>query len=607
MTSQLLNDRDIDFLLYEFLDSSALPQRPRYTEHNKEVFDATLNTAKGIAEKYFADHNQKGDTNEPAFDGEKVHLIPETKAAWDAFAEAGFLCAHQDFEEGGMQLPEVVLRTAMGYFSAANIATTGYPFLTIGAANLIRTFASDELKAKYLPAMMDGRFAGTMALTEPGQGSALGDLTTKATPQEDGSYRISGSKMFISGGDQSITENIVHMVLAKIEGAPAGVKGISLFLCPKFLVNDDGSVGERNDVALAGLIHKMGYRNTTSTCLNFGEGKWGEKGGAIGYLIGEPHKGLQYMFQMMNEARIGVGTGAAVLAYQGYVHSLDYARQRPQGRLPSNKDPLSKQVMLVDHADVRRLLLSQKAYAEGSLALCLLASQLFDDSHSLEDEQKREQAFLLLDVLTPIVKSWPSKYGLKGNEQAIQVLGGSGYTREYIVEQLYRDQRLNPIHEGAEAIHGLDLLGRKVTMKQQAAYRLFLSKVEDCIANAKQFPALCTQAETLEAALATLKDTTDELLKQMQNDVDRGLANATLYLDVFGHITLGWIWLQQACIAQRALDENNSTSDEDKHFYRGKLQAAQYFSQWELPQIEPWAKLLKTGDDTCFEMQDAWF
>merc|ERR1711916_58943 len=276
-----------------------------------------------------------------------------------------------------------------------------YPLLCIGAANLIDSFGSDEQKAKFLPPMRDGRFAGTMALTEPDQGSALGDITTTAVPQDDGSYLITGQKIYISGGDQSLTDNIVHMVLARIKGAPVGVKGISLFIVPKVMVNDDGSLGERNDVALAGLLHKMGYRNTTSTVLSFGE-----KGGAVGYLVGEPHKGLGYMFQMMNEARIGVGTGAAVLAYQGYNNSLEYARERPQGRLPSSKNPESKQVPIVQHADVKRMLLAQKAYSEGGLALCLYGSSLFEDSHTAATEEERKQAFLLLDLLTPIIKTW---------------------------------------------------------------------------------------------------------------------------------------------------------------------------------------------------------
>ncbi|MDF3031451.1 MAG: acyl-CoA dehydrogenase domain protein [Moraxellaceae bacterium] len=598
MATPLLNERDLSFLLYELLDTEALLARPRYREHSREVFDATLATARSIAQKYFANHYAKGDAQEPTFDGRNVHVIPETKAAWDAFAEAGFLAAHYDFEEGGMQLPEVVLRAAMAYVNAANIATTAYAFLSLGAANLIHTFGTAAQKEKFLPPMREGRFAGTMALTEPGQGSALADIRTYAVPQDDGTYRLFGQKMFISGGDQNLTENIVHMVLARIKGAPPGVKGISLFLCPKFLVNDDGSAGARNDVALAGLLHKMGYRNTTSTVLSFGE-----QGGAVGYLVGEPHKGLAHMFQMMNESRIAVGLGAAALAYQGFNCSLEYARNRPQGRLPSNKDPLAPQVNIIGHADVRRMLLAQKVYAEGALALCLYASRLFEDAHTAPTEEEKRQAFQLLDLLTPVVKSWPSTYGLKANELAIQVLGGSGYIREYPVEQYYRDNRLNPIHEGTEAIHGLDLLGRKTG---QAGYAAFLTTLQATVAEARTLEATRDYAAALDAALATLADVTAHLRGVVAQDPDLGLANATVYLDAFGRVTLAWLWLRQGLLAARALERPGLTAG-DTAFYRGKLQALRYYFHWELPALGPQAALLKGCERSCLDMQDAWF
>ncbi|MCL6416857.1 acyl-CoA dehydrogenase [Aestuariirhabdus sp. Z084] len=601
MTDQLLNDRDIEFMLYELLDTEQLLNRERYQEHSREVFNATLDTAKTIAQKFFANHNTKGDANEPTFDGENVHLIPETKAAWDAFAEAGFLAAHYDFEEGGLQMPEIILRSAMSYITAANVASTGYPFLTIGAANLIHTFGSDEQKALYLPPMQDGRFAGTMALTEPGQGSALADIITTARPQEDGSYRLFGQKMYISGGDQSLTENIVHMVLAKIEGAPAGAKGISLFICPKVLVNEDGSLGERNDVALAGLLHKMGYRNTTSTVLNFGEQE-----GAKAWLVGEPHKGLAYMFQMMNEARIGVGLGASILGYQGYNYSLDYARQRPQGRLPSNRDPESKQINIVQHADVRRMLLAQKAYCEGSMALCLFASSLFEDSNTAPDEAERKQAFTLLDLLTPVVKSFPSRYGLKANEMAIQVLGGAGYIREYPVEQYYRDNRLNPIHEGTEAIHGLDLLGRKIPMGNMTGYQLFSKTLREDLQTAAELPQLEALGNKLGDALKLLDQTTMTLLSRLAKETDLALANATLYLDMFGRVVVAWMWIKQAMAASRGLEQCQQDSP-DHNFYQGKLQAARYYVNWELPEIQPLAERLQSFAPEAFEMQDEWF
>ncbi|PMU08642.1 MULTISPECIES: acyl-CoA dehydrogenase [unclassified Pseudomonas] len=600
MTDQLLNDRDLRFQLFEILDTEGLLKRPRYAELDLTVLDATLQTARDVAAQYFAPHNQKGDANEPTFDGEKVTLIPETKAAWDAFASAGFLAAHHDFEDGGQQLPEVVLRACMAYFNAANIATLGYSFLSIGAANLIKTFASTELRQRFLPPMLEGRFSGTMAMTEPGQGSALGDLRTSARAAEDGSYRISGSKMFISGGDHELTENIVHLVLARIEGAPAGVKGISLFLVPKYLVNADGSVGARNDVALAGLLHKMGYRNATSTVLNFGE-----KDGAVGYLVGEANKGLGYMFQMMNEARIGVGLGAASLGYQSYIHALDYARNRPQGRLPGNKDPLAPQVRIVEHADVRRMLLQQKVYAEGSMALCLYASTLVEDSHTAPDADQRHQAAEMLDLLTPVVKSWPSRYGLLASEIGIQVLGGSGYTREYQLEQFYRDNRLNPIHEGTEGIQAIDLLARKLGPQGGDGFALFLTRLQASLNEGHARHDCASLATALRTAMQIIERVTIEMQIRVSANPALGLSNATAYLDMFGKLVVGWIWLRQALAASRALTSGAVGSEAD--FYKGKLHAARYFMEWELAGLQGQARLLSTGNRVCFDMQNDWF
>ncbi|MDE2369305.1 MAG: acyl-CoA dehydrogenase [Burkholderiales bacterium] len=593
-----ISERELEFLLYEFLDTEALLQRPRYAEHSREVFDATLATARRIAEERFAPYLRQGDEQEPSFVDGRAEVMAPNGPAWRALAEAGFLNAHWDADEGGLQLPEVVLRAAMSAFYAANVGIASYAMLTIGAANLLRTFGTPALKDRYLEAMGDGRHAGTMALTEPGQGSALGDIKTTAVPQADGSYRLFGQKMFISGGDQNFTGNIVHMVLARIQDAPAGVKGISLFLVPKVLPGEQGAAGVRNDVALAGLLHKMGWRATTSTVLSFGEA-----GGAVGWLVGREHQGLAHMFQMMNEARIGVGVMAACIAWRGYAESLAYARERPQGRLPSCKDPLSPQVKLVAHADVRRLLLAQKVYAEGSLALCLYACSLFEDQHSHPQPQARADARRLLDVLTPVVKSWPARYGATSNDMAIQVLGGAGYTRDYPLEQLYRDQRLNMIHEGAEAIQGIDLLGRKVVMDDGAALRLFVETVHRDRALASE-AGLADEAAALGAALDCLTATTAVLTERLRNDPDLALANATVYLDVFGRIAAGWIWLQQGRVAALALE--GASAGRADH-YRGKLQAMRYFFRWELPQTQAQCELLTRLDRSALDMQDDWF
>ncbi|MGX9382406.1 acyl-CoA dehydrogenase [Pseudomonas sp. JQ36] len=600
MSETLLSSRNLAFELYEVLDAEDLTRRERFAEHNRETFDAAIGTARSIAEKFFAPHNRKGDENEPRYENAQAILIPEVKPAVDAFLEAGFLNAARSFEAGGMQLPTLLSQACFAHFQAANAATTSYPFLTMGAANLIESFGTDEQKQRFLQPMIDGRFFGTMALTEPHAGSSLSDIRTRAEPASDGTYRLKGNKIFISGGDHPLSENIVHMVLAKLPDAPPGVKGISLFIVPKFLVNDDGSLGQRNDVLLAGLFHKMGWRGTTSTALNFGD-----NGECVGYLVGKPHHGLSYMFQMMNEARIGVGMGAVMLGYAGYLYSLEYARERPQGRVPDSKDPTTAPVTIIQHADVRRMLLTQKSYVEGAFDLGLYAARLFDDTTTLETEAERKQAHELLDLLTPIVKSWPSEFCLKANELAIQILGGHGYTREYPVEQYYRDNRLNPIHEGTHGIQSLDLLGRKLAQNGGAGLKQLIRLIADTAERATAYESLTALREPLEKLVARLQAVTIGLLTDLaQGKVNSSLANSALYLKVFGHTVIGWRWLEQAIRAEEGLAKGN-TADAD--FYKGKLQAARYFLTWEVPGCHHELALLEARDDTCLAMRDAWF
>ena len=600
MSETLLSSRNLAFELYEVLDAEALTQRERFAEHSRETFDAAITTARTIAEKFFAPHNRKNDENEPRYKNGEAVLIPEVKPAVDAFLEAGFLNAARSFEAGGMQLPTLLSQACFAHFQSANAASTSYPFLTMGAANLIENFGSDEQKQRFLQPMIEGRFFGTMALTEPHAGSSLSDIRTRAEPAEDGTYRLRGNKIFISGGDHPLSENIVHLVLAKLPDAPPGVKGISLFIVPKFLVNDDGSLGARNDVLLAGLFHKMGWRGTTSTALNFGD-----NGQCVGYLVGKPHHGLSYMFQMMNEARIGVGMGAVMLGYAGYLYSLEYARERPQGRLPDSKNPESAPVSIIQHADVKRMLLTQKAYVEGSFDLGLYAARLFDDTQTGETEEQRKLAHELLDLLTPIVKSWPSEFCLKANELAIQILGGHGYTREYPVEQYYRDNRLNPIHEGTHGIQSLDLLGRKLAQNGGAGLKQLVRLIADTCERAHAHESLSTLRQPLEQLVARLQSVTLELLTDLaQGKVTATLANSALYLKAFGHTVIGWRWLEQAIRAQEGLNTGN-TADAD--FYKGKLQAARYFLTWEVPACHHELAILQARDDVCLSMQNDWF
>jgi alkylation response protein AidB-like acyl-CoA dehydrogenase len=591
MASLLLSRRDLEFLLYEWLEVELLTKRARFAEHSRETFDAVLELSEQVATRHFATHNRLSDSNEPTFDGERVHLVPEVKQALDVFGRTGLLSSAMDEGVGGMQLPAVVASACFLWFQAGNVGTSSYPFLTIGNANLLQAHGTPELIQTYVKPMVEGRFYGTMCLSESQAGSSLADVTTRAVAQDDGTYRLFGNKMWISAGEHELSENIVHLVLAKIPGAPAGVKGISLFVVPKVVVE----TGERNDVVLAGLNHKMGYRGTTNTLLNFGEGVHTPGGapGAVGFLVGEAHRGLSYMFHLMNEARIGVGGGATALGYTGYLHSLEYARQRPQGRPVSAKDPSAPQVPIIEHADVRRMLLAQKSYVEGALALNLYCGRLVDEEKTAEDAADRTRAHLLLDVLKPVAKSWPSQWCLEANSLAIQVYGGYGYTREYPVEQFYRDNRLNPIHEGTHGIQGLDLLGRKVAMQGGAGLALLAETISSCVARATG--ELAGFASQLQAAVDRVVATTARL--GSTGDVEIALANSSLYLEAVGHVVVAWMWLEQLLAADGRTGE----------FYDGKRQAGRYFFRWELPRTGPQLDLLDSLDVTTLEMVDAWF
>ncbi len=595
--SALINRRDLDFLLFEVLDAAALCQRPRYAQHDRDTFDSVIEAAHTLAEEKFLPFAAKLDANEPHFDGERVHIIPEVKEALQAYVDGGFLATSFDADNGGSQLPYVIAQAVAALFASANGPAVGYTLLTMAASNLLNVHGTPEQKERYMRPMMAGRWFGTMCLSEPQAGSSLGDIKTRATPQADGSYRITGNKMWISGGEHDLSENIVHLVLARMDGAPAGVKGISLFIVPKFHVNDDGSLGTRNGVRLVGLNHKMGCRGTVNTVLSFGDTP------CTGYLVGKPNEGLACMFHMMNEARIAVGLAGVMSGYAAYLFALDYARTRPQGRLPTDKNPESKAVAIIQHSDVRRMLLQQKAYVEGGLALCLYCAKLVDEKATEEDAKQKEDLALMLEILTPIAKAWPAEFCLEANKLAIQVLGGYGYTRDYPVERHYRDNRLNAIHEGTNGIQGLDLLGRKVTMKNGAALRLLMGKIQQTIKATAADATLAEFSASLAKATESAAATTQALaMSAMQGKVDLFLANANLYLDMLGHIVVAWMWLQQAQVAQAA---RATATGADADFYEGKRIACQYFFRYELPKAHRNAELLSRLDDTCLNLSVA--
>jgi alkylation response protein AidB-like acyl-CoA dehydrogenase len=590
--AEFLSRRDVDFLLYEWLDVVELTKRDHFAEHSRDTFDAVLDLSEDIATKCFAPHNKKGDQNAPFVgpDG-KVVLIDEIKDALDTFSEAGLMAGPFDEAVGGMQLPTVLAQASMAFFRAANPSTTSYAFLTVGNANLLAEYGTEEQIDAWVRPMLEGRYFGTMCLSEPDAGSSLADITTKAVPAGDGTYRVTGTKMWITGGDHELTENIVHLVLAKAPGGGPGVKGISLFIVPKVLPD-----GTRNDVALVSLNHKMGNHATTNALLNFGDGTHqpSTEPGAVGYLVGEEHKGLAYMFRMMNEARMAVGLQAMASGYAGYLTSLAYAKERTQGRPVDAKDPARPPVALIEHADVKRMLLAQKSYVEGALALGLYCAMLVDEGRT-SIAADRDRANLLLEVLTPIAKSWPSQWCLEANSLAIQVHGGYGYTKEFDVEQCYRDNRLNAIHEGTHGIHGLDLLGRKVVMQDGAGLTLLTERINQTIDKAMESDSTAAYAKDLRDATQRLVDVTATLWAA--GDIATTLANSTIYLEAAGHVVVAWMWLEQLIAA----------SDHQGDFYDGKRAAAQYFYAYELPKVGPQFDLLASLDRTTVDAQASWF
>src|SRR6476619_3782256 len=593
----------VDFLLYDWLGVESLRERSRFAEHSRETFDSVLDTCERIAREKYAPFNRVADTEEPWFDGDKVHLPATTHAAAEAYFGSGMLAAAQDYEIGGMQLPCVVEMSANSFFAKASIGIGG-GMLTSGNANLLMVHGTPLQQEVFAKNEFAGRFSGTMCLSEPQAGSSLSDIVTRAVP--DGAdfasdplgprFRLRGNKMWISNGEHELSENIIHLVLAKIPDDDGklvpGTRGISLFIVPKKLVDGDGRLtGERNDVALAGLNHKLGYRGIPNTLLNFGEGKFAVRGaaGAIGYLVGQPGQGLRAMFHMMNEARIAVGLGAAMLGFAGYEASLEYAKSRPQGRLigAGGKDASKPQVRIIEHADVKRMLLAQKSYCEGALALELCCAKLVDELHTGDDAAKA-RAHLMLEVLTPIAKSWPSEWCLESNSLAIQVLGGYGYTRDFPVEQYWRDNRLNMIHEGTHGIQALDLLGRKVVMDGGKGLQLLREAIDATIARARPIATLAEHAEALRRAADDVAAATRAAWST--GVPAEALANATPYLQAFGHLVIAWIWLDVATCAAAAAPGDAQ---------RGRLAACRYFFRYELPRIGAWLGVVASRDDTC--------
>jgi butyryl-CoA dehydrogenase len=598
MATRFFSKRNLEFLIHDVFDLLSLTEYDYYKGYNQKSLDMVLKAAIELAEGVLWPHFQEMDRHPPLFEGGEVTVHPAVKTIIEEFGKGGWISATIPEAYGGEQLPHLLADACHFLFSAANYSATAYAGLTTGAAHLIQSFGDRELQETYMPRMLEGEWQGTMALTEPEAGSSLSDITTIAEPTDEDYYRIQGQKIFISAGDYDAVENVIHLMLAKIKGAPAGVKGISLFVVPKRRIEDGRLVP--NDVVVSGIFHKLGYRGCPATQLSIGDGN-----DCRGYLVGAPNHGLKYMFQMMNEARIGVGMGAAAMATAAYYAALEYSRERRQGRPVSAKDPSRPQIPIIEHPDVRRMLLSQRAITEGALSLLLQCSK-YVDMEQVSNEEERNSYRLLLEILTPVAKSYPSEMGLVSISQSLQCLGGSGYCDDYPVEQYYRDARIHPIHEGVTAIQGLDLLGRKVVMEDGKAALLYLKVVNETIHEAKGYPDMVPFAEKLAGALEKLQEVTAHLLSLAQTKgVEYFLADATLYLELYGIITIGWQWLMQGIAVQKALEKGPKKSD--RHFYEGKRHALRYFFAYELPKISGLAERLMDDDYLTVEMETDWF
>jgi butyryl-CoA dehydrogenase len=599
MAEKFFSEKNLRFTLYDVHKVEELLSHEKFNDYNRESFDMILDTAKSIGTDFMYPLYSEMDKNAPEYTGSTIKVNPAVREYLNTSGEGGWINAMYPAEHGGQQMPLSLFNACMFIFASANYSLSVYPGLTTGAASLIYNYGSENLQKNYAEKMVTGKWQGTMALTEPEAGSSLSDVKTSAEPTTHDYFIIRGQKTFISAGDHDNADNIIHLMLARVKGAPAGVKGLSLSVVPKFRITDSGYI-EFNDVNCAGCYHKMGYRGAPIAQLSMGESD-----DCRGYLVGEQNLGLSYMFRMMNEARINVGLGATAISSAAYYASLEYTRERLQGRKIDEKNPLNPQIAIIEHADIKRMLLQQRAIFEGSLSLMVYAGKLVDLTTVTNGEEK-EKYELLLDFLTPIVKTYPSEMGIISTSQAIQCLGGYGYSSEFPVEQYMRDVRIHPIHEGTTGIQGMDLLGRKVTMKKGSAVKIFINEIKKSTDEASAFSGLTPFAKNLDEALTLWKETTNSLLGiAAGGEIDLFLADATLYLELSGIVCIAWQWLLQGIAVQKMFQD--SASDSSRNFAEGKMYALKYFYGYELPKIHGLSMRLKNADGITLKMKSEYF
>ncbi len=587
MAEKYVDVDTLKYMLYDVHNLEELLSRERFQDHDKESLDMFLDSVKEFADRELFPYCKEMDEN-PAYhkDG-KVFVHDQVKTMMYKGGEMGLISAPFDYDSGGLQIP-LMTQTAVYYtLDAANNHLPGYAALTSGSAELIVHFGNKELNETYVPKMLSGQWGGTMCLTEPQAGSSLSDITTKATPTDDGFYKILGQKIFISGGDNNFTENIAHLVLARIEGAPKGTKGISLFVVPKNRPTENGNL-EFNDVTTVADFQKMGQRGYCTTHLGFGDAD-----NCRGWLVGEANKGLHYMFLMMNGARIAVGRGASAIASAAYYASLQYANERPQGRKLSSdgkKNPDENQTLIINHPDVRRMLLQQKSVVEGSMSLTFLSAKYYDIIETATSPEEKEKYNLLLEMIIPIVKTYPSEAGREAIDNGLQVLGGYGFCTDFILQQYYRDIRIFALYEGTTGIQSQDLLGRKVTMQNGKALQLLSAEIMKTIQEASKVEGLQSYAKTLGAKLQLTQKVLGHLMPHaMKGDYERYLADASVFMEFLSLVIIGWTWLNLGLNATNALTTEGKYS---KEFYESKIHTMKYFFTYEIPKTSGLAEIL---------------
>ena len=592
MSKKYVDLETLKYILYDIHKLEELLSRERFQEHDMESLNLFIDSVKDFSDRELYPYLQEMDAN-PAYHKDGTVIVHEqVQKVMHQSGEMGIISACFDYEDGGLQMPISAFQAAVYIMDAANNHLPGYPSLTLGAAELIIEFGSQVLKDKYVPNMLAGVWGGTMCLTEPQAGSSLSDVVTKATPTIDGYYKITGQKIFISGGDYKGAENIVHLVLARIEGAPKGTKGISLFVVPKNRLKEDGTL-EYNDVMTVADFQKMGQKGYCTTHLGFGDSD-----DCRGWLVGEEHKGLAQMFLMMNGARIAVGRGAAAIAMAAYRTSLQYANERPQGRKLSadgKKNPTEKQSLIIEHPDVRRMLLLQKSIVEGSLSLVLLASKYQDILTTATSKEEKEKYHLLLEMIIPIVKTYPSEAGAESVDNGLQVLGGYGFCTDFTLQQYYRDIRISALYEGTTGIQSQDLLGRKVPMQNGKGLELLSAEIVKTIIAANNEDELKPYGKILGDKLELSQKILSHLMPfALKGNYERYLADANLFMEYMSIVVLSWLWLEMAVDAKKAL--GNSDRKFSETFYESKVHTMKFYFKYELPKTNSLAESLMNNE-----------